>query len=145
MGRHQSGKIVFLSVMRCQVACAFRGVDTCDEIVCVRSMRTWSRGEGGSERQRRDRRVHSQPHQWHLWHKSSRPCVPSRRLVPGRSLRSRAENPGAVLLASWRDLEILQNHVTVYGSGSKVRCGGAWTETFQKQDQGFAVCAQEST
>lgn len=64
----------------------------------------------------------------------TRALVPSRRLVPGRSLRSRIENPGAALLASWRDLEILRNHVTMYDSESKVRCGGAWTETFQKQD-----------
>ena len=114
MARDQSGNIVFLSVMRCQVACAFRGVNTCDGIVqgcfgekhesMVQGARSEAKGEG--EIVVTDLSRTSGP----------RALVPSRRLVPGRSLRSRIENPGAALLATWRDLEILQNHVTVYGT-----------------------------
>lgn len=37
-GKIPNGNFVFLSVIRCQVACAFRGVNTCDGIVqgCIR-------------------------------------------------------------------------------------------------------------
>ena len=143
-GKIPNGNFVFLSVIRCQVACASRGVNTCDGIVqgCIREKhksmvqgaRAEAKGEGEIVVTDLSRTSGTS---------GTRTLVPSRRPVPGRSLTSRTENPGAALLAAWRDRGVLHAHVTRYDSGSKVRCGGAWTETCQKQHQGFAVCAQE--
>ena len=92
--------------MRCQVACAFRGVHSCDEIVqgCIREKhesmvqgtRVEAKGKGEMAVTDLSRTGGTS---------DTREIVPSRRLVPGRSLRSRTENPGAALLAGWGEID----------------------------------------
>jgi hypothetical protein len=106
--------------MRCQVACALRGVNTCDGIVqgcfreklksMVQGARAEAKGEGEIVVTDLSRTSGTS---------GTSALVPSRRIVPGRSLRSRTKilEP---LLAAWGGLEILHVHVTMYDSGSKV-------------------------
>lgn len=119
-GKIPNGSIVFLSVMRCQVACALRGVNTCDGIVqgcfrekhksMVQGARAEAKGKGEIVVTDLSRTSGTS---------GTSALVPSRRIVPGRSLRSRTKilEP---LLAAWGGLEILHVHVTMYGSGCKV-------------------------
>lgn len=108
--------------MRCQVACALRGVNTCDGIVqgcfrekhksMVQGARAEAKGEGEIVVTDLSRTSGTS---------GTSALVPSRRIVPGRSLRSRTENPGAALGSVGRpgDSPCSRDHV-LYDSGCKV-------------------------
>ena len=123
-GKIPNGNFVFLSVIRCQVACASRGVNTCDGIVqgCIREKhksmvqgaRAEAKGEGEIVVTDLSRTGGT----------SGTRTFSSRieRLVPGRSQRSLTENPGAALLA---------------GGGVSIPVGGL--QSRDHVDSGFKV------